>query len=293
MKDLRNIFPLLYDFYIVSKEKSFSNASKNSGIPQPNLSRNIKNLEEELNVVLINRSNKGIDLTLDGENLYKQIDEPFSKLINLDNNINGIVTIGLTRNIADNFFPKYLTLFNQKFPNVKVKILTDNASNLNDYLINHKIDFLIDYLPHINYSEKLDLTIESIGNFETCFACSEKLYNKIFNEIHSIEDLNKYDLVISGSSRRRQMLDEVLQANNYRLTPKIEMPDSKLMVDFVENNEYIGYFIANEIKDSNLIEVKLKEQLPLNYIGIIYPTHVINKIAKEFVKLIIENSKNN
>ncbi len=238
MNNLRNILPLLYDFYIVATEKSFSKAATNNLVSQSNLSRSVQNLEEELQLKLVNSSNKGIELTLDGENLYKKLDEMFNNYNQfnnsyLGNEITGTLTIGTTRNIADNKLLRYLLAFNEQYPNVKIKLFTDNVLNLNEYLMQHKIDVLIDYLPHINYSEKLETEVIPIGDFQTCFACSKKTYDNIKDTIYSLNDLKKYNLVIPGSSRRRQLLDEVLQLNNIHLDPRILMPDSKLMADFV------------------------------------------------------------
>ncbi len=292
--NLRDNLIALYDFYMVAKEKSFSRAAEKNFIAQPNLSRRVQNLEKDLKLKLINSSNKGIELTLDGEKLFKQLDQLFSNFElfhEIDNNlIKGVITIGTTRNIADNKLEKYLSDFNKKYPDVKIKILIDSATNLNSYLMNHQIDILIDYLPHINYSEKLELEVKPIGEFQTCFACSKSLWNKNNQSIKTISDLSKFKLVIPGSSRRRQLLDEVLQKKGIELNPDIEMPDSKLMIDFVKNNDdYIGYFIKDEIQNSELCELSIPN-LPVNSIGIIYAKNTINNITKKFVEMILNDS---
>lgn len=293
--DLRNDLPLLFDFYISAKEGNFSKAANKYFLSPSSLSRNISKLENKLNLKLFVKNNKGITLTLDGEKLYKELDGLFSNLSdNLQKDekdeISGNITIGTTRNISDYKLEKYLSSFIKKYPNVKIKILTDSASNLNDYLINHRIDILIDYLPHINSSEKYNFEVKTINEFHTCFACSKSFYEDNKNKINSLSDLNNYKLVIPGSSRRRQMLDEILQSNNIVLNPTIEMPDSKLMIDFVNNNDYIGYFIEEELDNTELVKLDLKENMPTNAIGIIYHKKTINNIAKTFVELVVSES---
>lgn len=158
-----------------------------------------------MNLKLLNRTNKGISLTKDGIELYKKIDPLFSNfnLATNDQEIIGTLTIGTTRNIADNLLSKYLIIFNNLYPDVKIKILTDSASNLYDYLGNHKIDVLIDYLPYGKDNAKYDMVVKPIGAFSACSACSKSYYEKIKNNINTIKDLNNYNLVIPGSSRRR------------------------------------------------------------------------------------------
>lgn len=290
--DLRNLLPLYYDFYIVAKEGSLTKAAEKNYVSQPSLTRSIQSLEHELSLILLNRTNKGITLTLDGEKLYKKLDEMFSsfqmqQFID-ENELVGNLTIGTTRNIADNKLSKILSVFCQKYPKVKINILIDSATNLNDYLRNHKIDVLIDYLPHINYSEKFEFEVKAIGQFHTCFACSKKYYQKFGNNIHNLKDLSNYNLVIPGSSRRRQLLDEFLQNNDIILKPMIEMPDSKLMADFVQENEWIGYFIEEEADDYGLQKIPLDKPMPTNSIGIIYPKNIANEITKKFINLVLD-----
>lgn len=289
MYDLRNDLPLLYDFYIVAKESSITSAAEKNNVSQPNLSRSINNLEETMNLKLLNRTNKGISLTKDGMELYKKLDEVFSNL-NLGTskeNLTGTLTIGTTRNIADNLLAQYLIDFNDLYPNVKVKILTDSASNLHEYLEKHKIDILIDYLPYTKYDAKFDMVVIPIGSFNTCFACSKIYYEKIKNNVTKISDLKNLNLVIPGNSRRRQLLDETIQLSNTKLNPIIEMPDSKLMIDFVERKDFIGYFINEEIKDSDLEILHLEDKLPLNAYGLIYHKNTTSEIAHKFIKLVL------
>ena len=291
LNDLSNNFNYYYHFFISAKEKSFSDAGRKHNISSSSLTRSVSKLEELLDLKLVKANNKGFELTLDGERLYKKMDQLFNSIElfttkDLSDNLEVILTIGTTRNIADYILVPYLTKFIKNYPSVKVKIYTDSASNLNDYLINHKIDVLIDYLPHINYSEKFDLEVKPIAEYKTCFACSKSYYEKIKDKVYSLKDLNDYILVISGSSRRRQMLDEILQKNNIILTPTHLMPDSKLMADFIRDNDFIGYFIEDELKEYDLVKLELKEEMPTNPIGIIYPKKTINHVARDFVEVI-------
>lgn len=290
--DLRGNFSYYYDFYISAKENSYSEAGRKHNISQSSLSQSVAQLEKILDLKLLKTNNKGFELTLDGERIYNKLDKFFNSIDvfsaeELSSNLDAVLTIGTTRNIADFILSGYLSKFIKLYPNVKINIKTDSASNLNEYLINHKIDILIDYLPNINYSEKLDLEVKSITQYNTYFACSKTYFEEIKDNIKTLKDLTQYNLVISGSSRRRQMLDEILQRNDVELNPKYQMPDSKLMADFIKDNNFIGYFIEEEIKEYDLVKINLKEDMPINSIGIIYPKKTINHIAKDFVNIML------
>lgn len=291
--DLRNELFLYFDFYLVAKEGNISKAANKYYISQPSLTRNVKLLEEKLSLQLYTKTNKGINLTLDGKRLFKKIEPVFTELSKTlfnacDEKNKENIVIGTTRNISDFKLEKYLSKFIKLYPSVKVNIITDSASNLNSYLIDHKIDVLFDYLPQINNSEKYNFEVRAIDQFQTCFACSEKYFDEIKNEVKSLNDLDNYNLVIPGSSRRRQLLDIILQKNNINLNDCSTMPDSKLMIDFVNNNDYIGYFTKEEIESTNLKEITLKEEMPINSIGIIYHKSLVNKIVGNFLDIIID-----
>lgn len=284
---------MLYDFYIVANSGSYSKAAEDNFVSQSNLSRSIKKLEETMGLELIIRNNKGLTLTNDGLELYKKLNDMFASIrkynVDENNDITGTLAIGTTRNIADNKLSKYLLLFNKMYPNVKIKVFTDSASNLNEFLLKHKIDVLIDYLPNINFSESLNVEIKAIDEFKTCFACSKEFYEKNGKNIKGLSDLNNYKLIIPGSSRRKQMLDKILQSNDIELIPDMELPDSKLMADLVKGNDYIGYFIEEEANNYNLAKLELNTKLPINPIGLIYRKNAMNTITKKFVEMVLEN----
>lgn len=295
--NIKENFNLYYSFYIVASEMSFSKAASKYLVDQSNLSHDVKDLEKKLNLSLLDRNNKGINnLTADGKRLFDYLDDLMRNHNNFMNNyvndseeVNGELIIGTTRNIADNRLADYLNEFYKLYPTVKIKVFTDNAKNLNEFLLSHKIDVLIDYLPNINFGKKEEMEIATISKFETAFACSKNYYDKYSKDIKSLKDLNKYKLVIPGSSRRKQMLDEVLQPLDIKLKPIIEMPDSKCMAEFIKENDCIGYFIKEEIEQYDLVALDLKELMPVNYIGIIYHKS-INNITKKFVELVLKNN---
>lgn len=290
MNFMRDNIQMYYDFYIVAKEGNMTSAAEKMLITTSNLSKRISNLENILNLKLLNRTNKGISLTSDGEYLFKKLELAFDNLdfVSDSESSEGIIVIGTTRNIADNILAEYICKFNELYPKVEIRIITDSASNLNMYLSNHKIDILIDYLPQINFTEKDGFVVKAFSEFYTCFACNKKFYEENSNKIKSLIDLTNYNLIIPGSSRRRQMLDEILQKNNVVLKPIMQMPDSKLMCNIVKKKDIIGYFIENEIEDTNLVKLKLKEEMPINSFGIIYAKDTINKFAKMFVELVLK-----
>ena len=62
-------------FLAVAREQSFSVAAERLYLSQPTLSRQLKELEDELGKPLLIRSNKGVTLTEEGMMLRKRAEE--------------------------------------------------------------------------------------------------------------------------------------------------------------------------------------------------------------------------
>ena len=60
----------LQSFYVTVKSNSISKAAENLHLTQPGLSMQLKNLEKELGVTLLNRSNKGVEMTEEGKVVF-------------------------------------------------------------------------------------------------------------------------------------------------------------------------------------------------------------------------------
>ena len=60
-------------FYYVAKYKSFTQAANILMNNQPNITRSMNNLENQLGCRLFIRSNRGVTLTREGEKLYKHV----------------------------------------------------------------------------------------------------------------------------------------------------------------------------------------------------------------------------
>ena len=63
---------VLQYFVTIARERTISRAAERLHLTQPTLSRQLKDLEEELAVSLFNRSNREMTLTEDGQYLYNR-----------------------------------------------------------------------------------------------------------------------------------------------------------------------------------------------------------------------------
>ena len=73
-------------FYFVAQQGSITKAAQHLNVSQPAVTKQIKNLENLLEVTLISKNSKGISLTEDGNHLYEMLNESISTLLNVEPN---------------------------------------------------------------------------------------------------------------------------------------------------------------------------------------------------------------
>ncbi|GAA4834569.1 LysR family transcriptional regulator [Paenibacillus vulneris] len=106
-------------------------------ISQPALTYRLQQLEKEFNVKIVNRGRRGIQFTPQGEYLVKyaremllQLQSTKQFLLSMDDNVTGILRLGVSGSIAAYKLPNLLKKFLHKFPNVEVKVITNLSSEL-------------------------------------------------------------------------------------------------------------------------------------------------------------------
>ena len=105
-------------FYYVAQYKSFTKAARALHNNQPNITRCMNNLEQELKYTLFLRSNKGIALTPEGRQLYEHVALAFEQLSIGEEEIrqngeleHGLVSIGASENALRLILLEKLELF--------------------------------------------------------------------------------------------------------------------------------------------------------------------------------------
>lgn len=136
-------------FYVVSSG-SFVKASEVAGVSQPAISSSVKNLEDELGVVLLERSNRGILLTQAGERVYqtavqifRDVEELKVDLGHQNHTYSTDLKIGTSDEIASYLLAKRIALLKEEFPLVRPQVYTAPADELLKKLKKGELDLLI------------------------------------------------------------------------------------------------------------------------------------------------------
>ncbi len=126
---------------------SFSLAAEHSFVTQPSLSMQVKALEEELGVVLLDRSKKPVIPTEAGEVVLEQARETISAYNNIKEAVAelkgetaGKLRLGVIPTIAPYLLHKFIPAFVHTYPKVELEISEMVTANIVDALKRDRID---------------------------------------------------------------------------------------------------------------------------------------------------------
>lgn len=281
-------------FYHVAITLSFSEASKQLFISQSAVSQSIKVLEKKLNQKLFIRSTKRVQLTPEGEILFKHI-EPAMNLIKQGENqlleahtLNGgQLRIGASDTICRYYLVPYLNQFHKQFPHVHIKVTNQTSIACASLLEHGQVDFVIVNYPNSALSSTHIPRV--INEFRDVFVANRQYFPLDGREV-SLEDLQKYPiLMLDRKSTTSEFLHAMFQRSHLDLVPEIELSSNDLLIDLARIGLGIAFVpdFCIPADDKDLFVVKLKEELPKRQMVVAYNERMpISQTAKQFMSML-------
>lgn len=134
----------------VATEKNFTRAGDLLYLSQPSLSKQIKTLEKNLDIQLIDRENNKISLTENGkiflqyaERILALCEESCRVIIDLKNGERGNLTVGASQTIGTYLMPRVLALFAQNYPQIDLKVQVNSTRIIAKNIENREIDIAV------------------------------------------------------------------------------------------------------------------------------------------------------
>lgn len=138
----------------VAEHQNFTKAAEKTFVTQPTLSMQIQKLEDELDILIFDRSKKPIELTEIGSKIVSQA----KNIVNEANRINDIVDqqkgfiggefkLGIIPTVMPTLLPMFLKHFINKYPKVNLKIEELNTETIIERLNDGHLDAAIAATP--------------------------------------------------------------------------------------------------------------------------------------------------
>lgn len=134
-------------FVAVAEELHFGRAAERLDMAQPPLSRQIKQIEEELEAMLFNRGRSAITLTQAGERLLErsksilaQLDDTKLEIRRIGQGAEGRLRIGFVGSATYGILPNIIKSFRAAYPSVNMNLIPLNNAQLHRQLVSRMID---------------------------------------------------------------------------------------------------------------------------------------------------------
>jgi DNA-binding transcriptional LysR family regulator len=166
-------------FVAVAEEENVSRAALKLHVSQPGLSRQIRDLEDEIGFQLFERSAKSLKLTAAGKvflaeakSVLQHADDAVKKARAISGGMNGEINVGYAPSLTVQILPQALRTFQEKFPGVRVALHDLSTEEMLAQLGEKKLQVALTVRP----SAKLlrGLNFEELARYEGCVAVAPK-----------------------------------------------------------------------------------------------------------------------
>lgn len=212
-------------FIAVAREKSFSRAAEACRVTQPTLSAAIKQLEDSLGVLLVNRSSRYHGLTPEGERVLEWAKRIVGDARAMRQDVQALKT-GLSGHLKIAVIPTALSMaaslttpFRSKHPDVTFTILSMSSLDILSALSNLEIDAGITYLDN-----------EPLGHVRTIPLYMEqyRLMTSADNALADRQAVTWAEIgtiplcLLTPDMQNRRIIDRLLTASGGEVAPSLE-----------------------------------------------------------------------
>ncbi|MEQ9763379.1 LysR family transcriptional regulator [Streptococcus sp. ZJ151] len=189
-------------FVALVQTKSISNAAATLHITQPTLSRQLKDLENELGTVLFYRGSREIQLTDDGQYLYNRAIEILNLVdktqyhLQQKEGISGELTIGAAESQSLDVIAKAITKLTSDYSSTSIHIRSGNADQVYEDLDQGLLDFGIT----IGDFDSRKYNHISLTNRDRWGVLMPRQHPLAKKGIVSLRDVLSYPLLVSAQS---------------------------------------------------------------------------------------------
>lgn len=140
----------LWLFYKVAQHLSFSKAAEELHLSQPTVSMQIKKLESDLGVTLLDRFGKKIYLSSEGQFVFRYAEKIFDTVKELEEQIAfrkgqiiGNIHIGTSNTPSVHILPYLLGMFKQCYPEINAHLHIGNTYEILNMISTNQVDFAV------------------------------------------------------------------------------------------------------------------------------------------------------
>lgn len=258
-------FELYRIFIEVAKEENITKASGKLNMSQPAITKQIKNLEKQLSLVLFERKSKGLILTEDGKRLYDMLKSPIEELNKIDNQIGKekIINIGTHNHMGSCVFGKVVNAYCLKYPEVNLNLICEETSKMLEKLENKEIDIVFSKkidgldLKNIKYVKLGYLNDVFIASKSSDFASNKLTSENIENQIIYVS--RRYAQAVERLKKIANGKKLNLRNSSYKTILELASSGTALGLitrEYIDENDYEKFGLVEVDTDLNLGKIE-------------------------------------
>ncbi|MEX2596264.1 MAG: LysR substrate-binding domain-containing protein [Salibacteraceae bacterium] len=228
--------------YLIALDRyqNFSKAAEHTYVSQPTLSMQVKKLENDLGVTIIDRSKQPLKFTAIGEEILKQAKLALTELRMIDNlvaeskgELSGDLLVGVIPTIAPYLVPLFLGSFLKQYPKINLKLSEYKTDEIINKLERDELDVGL-----LSTPLKRSSIIEEPLFYEKLLSYTDDKVNEAYGNRISIDDILKYKLWVlsEGNCFRNQSFNlcEVDQTQHRSLELTYESGSIETLIRLVD-----------------------------------------------------------
>ena len=140
----------LHYFVRIAELGSITRAAAHLHVAQPALTRHVQRLEDELNVALFTRANRGVRLTEAGQKLLdgatrilRDIERTGDEIRAQDAHPSGKIILGITPTLCPVLVPDLLARMRRDYPMIELKVMHAGMVRLEEFVIDGRVDIAL------------------------------------------------------------------------------------------------------------------------------------------------------
>ena len=264
-------------FYYVAQHKSFTRAAEALGNNQPNFTRCMNNLEQDLGCKLFVRTNHGVSLTPEGERLYSRAAVAVEQLRLGENEIRadcgleaGSISIAASETALHLLLLDRLDAFHRLYPGVHLRITNDSTPRAMEALLHGQVDCAVVTTP---VKVKKPLRETPLLSFREILLCGPD-FRYLAAEPRRLRDVEPCPFVCLGSGTSTfSFYQRLFLKHDLAFHVDMEAATMDQVLPMVQHNLGIGFYpepmAAAALESGSVTPVRLTVPVPERSVSLI------------------------
>lgn len=277
-------------FYYVAKYQNFTKAAQALENSQPNVTRAMNCLEQQLNCTLFVRTNRGAQLTPEGEKLFAYVSAAMAQLLAAEEELadstglmHGSVSIGASETALNIYLLDRLKNFHMEYPGIRIKIYNHSTPEAIRAVKSGKIDFAVVTTPAEAEAPLKQIMLQPFQEI----LVGGKTFTALGSQQLSLAELEKYPLICLGrETMTYHFYQQLFLKYGLELLPDTEAATTDQILPLVKSELGLAFLpepmAEDAIRRREIVRIDLQETIPKRNVCMVYDSrHPLSAAAKK------------